>query len=543
MISADIQRTYSSPVRVLWFTEAVEKAELLLQAGEGQPTIRPHTGCRMDGRKGTASLLLDFGRELFGGLQFVTNETREDKKTAKVRVRLGESVSEAMGEPTNEHGINDDVVSLPMVGLAEFGKTGFRFARLDLLDDQACLELREVRAIVYLRPLPMLGSFECSDERLTEIWNVGARTVHLNMQEYLWDGIKRDRLIWMGDMHPEACVISTVFGEVDIVPRSLDRMRDEAPLPDFMNDINSYSMWWILTHRDWYQYHGNLAYLQEQKDYLLELLKMLEDFVDETGREKMPEWRFIDWLTAGDSSAIDVGMQSLLTMTFQAASDLLRALDLPSQSEHYAKLCRKMRRCDVSMSMNKPVNALRILSGCADATEVNQAVLAKNPLEGLSPFYGYYVLQARAKAGDYPGCFELLRRYWGGMLDLGASTFWEHFDIRWMKNAGRIDQLPEEEKVDVHRTYGEHCYVGWRHSLCHGWSGGPTAWLSQFVLGISPVCPGYRKVRIDPHWDDLSWARGSVPTPLGTIEVSHIRNNDGTTASEIKLPDGVIIEE
>jgi hypothetical protein len=31
------------------------------------------------------------------------------------------------------------------------------------------------------------------------------------MQEYLWDGIKRDRLVWIGDMYPEVSTIHAVF--------------------------------------------------------------------------------------------------------------------------------------------------------------------------------------------------------------------------------------------------------------------------------------------------------------------------------------------
>ena len=32
------------------------------------------------------------------------------------------------------------------------------------------------------------------------------------MQEYLWDGVKRDRLVWLGDMHPEVMTVQSVFG-------------------------------------------------------------------------------------------------------------------------------------------------------------------------------------------------------------------------------------------------------------------------------------------------------------------------------------------
>ena len=42
------------------------------------------------------------------------------------------------------------------------------------------------------------------------------------MQEYLWDGIKRDRLVWLGDFHPELVTITKVFGYNEVVPKSLD---------------------------------------------------------------------------------------------------------------------------------------------------------------------------------------------------------------------------------------------------------------------------------------------------------------------------------
>ena len=75
---------------------------------------------------------------------------------------------------------------------------------------------------------------------------MGAYTVHLNMQEYIWDGIKRDRLVWVGDMHPEVTTIKAVFGEDSSVDDSLDFIRKETPLPGWMNGMASYSMWYSI---------------------------------------------------------------------------------------------------------------------------------------------------------------------------------------------------------------------------------------------------------------------------------------------------------
>ncbi len=108
-----------------------------------------------------------------------------------------------------------------MVRTLEIGNSGFRFVRIDLLEDNTELHLKEVRAIFTYRDIPYLGSFHCSDSLLNNIWATGAYTVHLHMQDYLWDGIKRDRLVWIGDMHPETSTIATVFGYNEVVPKAL----------------------------------------------------------------------------------------------------------------------------------------------------------------------------------------------------------------------------------------------------------------------------------------------------------------------------------
>ncbi|MEG1586336.1 MAG: alpha-L-rhamnosidase C-terminal domain-containing protein, partial [Bacteroidales bacterium] len=150
-------------------------------------------------------------------------------------------------------------------------------------------------------------------------------------------------------------------------------------------------------------------------------------------------------------------------------------------------------------------------------------------------------LQAMALAGNYRGALDIIRQYWGGMLSLGATTFWEDFDIDWLKNGARIDELPSGNKIDVHREYGDHCYKGYRHSLCHGWSAGPTPWLSEYVLGIKVIEPGCRKVRIRPCLGDLDWAEGTYPTPYGAIYVRHEKDKHGNVKSIIKSPKEVTV--
>ena len=70
------------------------------------------------------------------------------------------------------------------------------------------------------------------------------------------------------------------------------------------------------------------------------------------------------------------------------------------------------------------------------------------------------MLQAQAQANNYSGALDMIRSYWGGMLQMGATTFWEDFDVEWMENAGRIDEITPQGKKDIHADFGRFCYTG-----------------------------------------------------------------------------------
>ena len=63
--------------------------------------------------------------------------------------------------------------------------------------------------------------------------------------------------------------------------------------------------------------------------------------------------------------------------------------------------------------------------------------------------------------------------------------------------------------------------------------------LSENVLGITPLEPGFKRVRIVPQLGRLHWAEGAYPTPLGPINVRHERQADGTVKSKIDAPAGI----
>ena len=525
-------RKFLNPVKITWeLPKTNGKSAFLIDSKCHQATVCDmNSGFSLEG-----AVLIDFGREVYGGIEIITGDNCSSQDLT-LKVRFGESASEAMEDAVYSHVVQNCDIKVPRNGSVETSLCGFRFVFLEVVEKDCYVDLKSVRAVLHYHDYPYLGSFECSDPVLNKIWDTGAYTVHLNMQEHLWDGIKRDRLVWAGDVHPAVMVINSVFGNVDIVPKTLDYLRESTPLPGFMNDYCAYSLWWLITLRDWYLYQGNSEFLKKQKEYIIGLLHYIAEYVSEDGIECLESNRFLDWNTCGDDSAIHAGLQALMTEAFHAGAYLLNELgDIPEA--YYGKRMFAVLQKYAPASNNKQAVALQILAGQKDAFQGNQKFLSKAPLQNLSTFYGYYILNARGMAGDLTGCVEMLKKYWGGMLQLGATTFWESFDMSWLKNAGCIDELVTN-KVDVHKIYGEHCYKSYRHSLCHAWAAGPTAWLSQYILGVTPTKPGCIEIQVKPpplSELGLRFVRGTFPTPHGIVHINHQLINKKVQTS-IKKP-------
>lgn len=553
LVEDEITRAYVTPVNIIWQSDTsnnqVKNSEVLLTQFDGQLSTSGSGMCllRSDDEK-QASILLDFGKELYGGIE-IAAAIRGEKNPVKIRIRLGESVTEAMsdcidnsipgmGSATNDHTLRDYTLELPWLGTVEIGNSGFRFVRIDLLDQNVDLPIRSVRATFRYRDIPYLGSFKSDNERLNQIWETGAYTVHLNMQEYLWDGIKRDRLVWLGDIHPEIMAINSVFGDHEVMRKSLDFARETTPIPGWMNGISSYSLWWVIAHRDLYLYHGDLEYLKEQREYLTALLQQIISKIGPGGRENLDGGRFLDWPTARDGEVIHAGLQSLMVMTMDAGKDIagwLNDQELNNLCTETAKALNKHRPSDQN---NKQAAALLALAGILPPEKASPVIL-RDGAHNFATFYGYYMLEALAKDGKYKEAMDIISDYWGAMLDLGATTFWENFDYEKRLDAIPIDHLPDPTRFNIHSDGGDHCYIGLRGSLCHGWAAGPTAWLSAHVLGIQIVEPGARVIRIRPNLGDLSFAEGTFPTPYGVITVKHVKQADGKVTSEVDAPDEI----
>lgn len=164
----------------------------------------------------------------------------------------------------------------------------------------------------------------------------------------------------------------------------------------------------------------------------------------------------------------------------------------------------------------KQVRAFQILAGGEKANAME--FIEKDGADGFSTFMAYYILSADAIAGG-SAMPKLIKEYFGGMLERGATTFWEDFDLKWLIGSGRIDCLPQEQEKDIHGDFGRYCYKGFRHSLCHGWSSGVLSFIIEYMMGIH-IADGGECIIVDPHPFDVDEMFAEIPVKNGILSVS-----------------------
>jgi len=484
--------------------------------------------------QGIPSLVLDFGRESDGRLEIVS----DSEVPARISIQYGESLEEALKSPylgTNE-------LIIPPDATAYGPKNAFRYAQIKFLGGSSPVRFKAIRLDAIYYPVHTRGTFESSDQLLNRIYAVGAYTSHLCMQDAIWDAPKRDRLPWMGDLDVSGQVIETVFADHFLMQNSMDRLLEEAGTPPHqdVNSIPGYSAFWVMGEADYYRHIGDGAYLHSIHDGLLRMLNFMAGELDGDHLfvNARKAWPFVDWSPGlfEDNPETRRATQFEFYKAFSDGSWLLRESGDTAAADKFQSIASDLRQAAQEKLVDSATgtfgprwqsNAMAVYSGLAtpqQAEAIWQHVLSQPLPIMITPYYNFYVISAMAESGHRREALDWIRKYWGGMIAEGATSFWEGYDPSWPKD-------------DFHANLQADDGKGYFVSLAHGWSSGPTAWLSEQVLGIRPTAAGFRRVMIRPDLMGLDWARGSVPTPKGEIKVDY--HGKSTFEAAIDIPPDV----
>ena len=384
-------------------------------------------------------------------------------------------------------------------------------------------------------PETVKGSFRCDDDEINRIWDVGTYTLQLTTREFFIDGIKRDRWVWSGDAAQSYLMNYYLFNDNDEVKRTTWLLGGKPPVTSHINTIMDYTFYWFIGIYNYYMYSGDASFVKQIYPRMQALMQYVLGRTDADGMVEglAGDWVFVDWADGyldkhGQLSFEQIlYCRSLETMAlcakiaddeasqskYNELADNLRAKLMPDfWNEQKQALVHNRINGIQSNTVTRYANMFGILFNYLDNEHqqiVKNSVLLNDSILHIStPYMRFYELESLCALGQQTDVLNDIKDYWGGMLNEGATTFWEKY------NPG--------EKGKAHlamygRPYGK--------SLCHAWGASPIYLLGRYYLGVHPTKPGYEEYEVKPVLGGLKWMEGSVPTPYGKIYVKMDKSN------------------
>lgn len=455
-------------------------------------------------------ILYDFGKETFAALWFEHIQAPND-----ILLFYGESRDEALD---TEHSILIDTVPAGS-DTHRCPPRAFRY----LFIQGAGTEQFIVTALYEFLPFDLRGSFTCSNEMINRIWDTAEYTFHLNSREFFLDGIKRDRWVWSGDAYQSYLINNYLYFDADITKRTIIALRGKDPIVKHINTILDYSFFWIMSIYAYYQATKDMDFITFIYPRMKSMMDYCISLTDEDGfiRGREGDWVFIDWAEIDKTGAVSAE-QMLFAESLKAAWSCGELLGHSEERylKHYDQLKEQIKASfwdeergayidsfeSGKRNITRHANIFALLWGYAD-TEQRERIIANVLLNDAvpqisTPYFKFYELEVMCNIGRLEYVTDQIQDYWGGMLQLGATTFWEEYN-------------PAVTGLERYGMYGDR----YGKSLCHAWGASPVYLLGRYYLGVYSTSEGYDTFVVEPQLGGLEWMKGTVPVNGGTVSV------------------------
>jgi hypothetical protein len=289
-----------------------------------------------------------------------------------------------------------------------------------------------------------------------------------------------------------------------------------------------YTFYWFLGIYDYYLYTGDKNFIQQFYPRMQTLMEYCLGRRNENGlMVGLPgDWIFIDW-AAGLSKKGEVSFEQLLLARGLETMALCAAIVQDNAGEtRYKQLSDELRKKLFDIYWNDSKQAMVHSRVDGKQTEnvtrytnmfsiffnyfnerqkqaVKSSVLLNDKIQKITtPYMRFYELEALCTMGEQDYVLKEMKDYWGGMLNLGATSFWEEYN-------------PSKKGEEHYEMYGRK----FGKSLCHAWGASPIYLLGKYYIGVKPTAPGYSAYEVKPILGGLQWMEGKVPTPHGNINL------------------------
>ena len=439
-------------------------------------------------------LTLDMGEHVVGyaGFSFGYTGSHPDAPALFV-VKFAERLCEYAEETKDYQGwlgkgwIQEELVHVDVVpGEARLPRRfAYRYVKLTVLDTSPkyALTVKEAWAdAVSAVRLEDAGQAEFSDELLARMDQVGLCTLRDCMQDVFEDGVKRDRRLWLGDFRLQALTSYSTFGNTELAKRCLYLFGgltfneghlaaclftepEEEPDDTYLDD---FACLYSAALADYYGATSDVETLKDLYPVALRQLRIsLENLEDGLVRDPGDAFTvFMDW---GEGLNKHCGGTGALLYCLDFGQKLAGEMGDEQTFEELRKAQEEIREAAREAFYDEELGLFvsgpdRQISWCSQVwmvlggvlpIEESRKVLArlrerKDAVGIITPYMYHYYIEALIKCGEKETALSEICRYWGGMVRLGADTYWETFD-------------PENPDASPYGSLVANSY-------CHAWS-------------------------------------------------------------------------
>lgn len=560
--------------------------------------------CKQKDIRNAPFVILDFGRKTTGYL-FLDVETAT--AGAMLHIQYG---------PINELLPQSKVVDLSRVkgNWVDTSYIACRYMKITLSidetiesDNEITVKIKQIGLVFSAFPCVWSGSFESDDTKLNNIWEMGAYTVQLCMQKnmdssknnpylpvnnlefianwksrysqyVIFDGPRRDRETWIGDIRTEALAIYGAFNAGQVVKSSIeifmDLQRSDGTTPgcgSTWQEFKEYNLWWVVSVWECYLFTGDKAFLEHLYPGIKRFMNWLEYQLDDRA------FLFNDgnWMWTLPREGHSSATQCILYYTLQCAAALEEAMGNPHDSEKFVKLSyitkESINKCfwdenrgiytdnlkliDTRIPVMSDVNCYAVTFGIASPenskrifeylrehmwTPYGSATLDYRMEKALlDPSAKHYPLAASVASQPDPGRaiiefmyphnrmiwpfingYEVEARFVGGDTEGAFELIERCWGNMVYGGTGSFWECVDADTGEFPiRSFAIGSAMDCFNSAAHGWSGWISYILQAYVLGIKPLTPGFVRALITPNPGKLKRIAGKMPTPFGPISV------------------------
>ncbi len=421
------------------------------------------------------------------------------------------------------------------------------FRYLEVLDAP---EEPEVWVMVRHYPFANDAAFAASEPLLEAIWRLSANSVRFGAQEGFVESPSREKGQYIGDAYIASRPHMLLTGDYRLVRQAIESFQQSQRACDglmaaapasYMQEIVEYSLQWPLILEQYYQFSGDLGFVQRMVDDGFDGLfgyfaahenehGLLSGFND--------KWIMIDWppnlrgsfdydyAEQRDNAVVNAFYYRALRSAAALTTALGRDASAYSDRAEQVKAAYRDRLYDTDRrlftdasgadSASLHTNALALGSGLAP-DEAVPAIIDLIRDEGLNcgVYFAGFVIEACFKAGEPELAYELLtntsERSWAEMLRHGATASMEVWG-------------PDQK---------------WNTSWLHTWGGSPVYLMTQHLMGLTPGEPGWERIRFAPQMSsEVERAEIRIPIPAGHIMAQYRRGR----GFRITAPEGAPVD-